>query len=124
MWTTRDDDAGPSPSVVDEGLATVPHATSRSRMPDEFLLASRIDHEAVFVVCTESDDAHAHVRAGEAVQMAWLEANSRGLAVSVSTQPLHLPEVREGIADHLGRSEVPQVLMRFGYPAVPEQQSL
>ncbi|MBB5157515.1 nitroreductase family protein [Saccharopolyspora phatthalungensis] len=103
-----------------EGLAAVGLTTSRTRLPDESLLAARIRREALLVVGTRADEPHDHVHAGEAVEQAWLEATSRGLAASVMTQPLHLEEVRAGLADRLGMTAVPQVLMRFGYPTERE----
>ncbi|MEV0084861.1 nitroreductase family protein [Saccharopolyspora sp. NPDC050642] len=102
------------------GLAAVGLTTSRTRLPDESLLADRIQQEAVLVVTTSADAPQDHVRAGAAMEQAWLEATSRHLAASVMTQPLHLEEVRAGLAQRLGLTAVPQLLMRFGLPAEPE----
>ncbi|MEV5537187.1 nitroreductase family protein [Saccharopolyspora shandongensis] len=102
------------------GLAAVGLTTSRTRLPDESLLAARIQREAVLVVATSADTPQDHVRAGAAMEQAWLEAASRNLAASVMTQPLHLEEVRTGLAQHLGLTAVPQVLMRFGLPVEAE----
>lgn len=101
-----------------EGLGGAGLVASRTPLPDEFLLASRIEHESVCVLSTRTDEPHDHVQAGEAVEAGWLEATSHGLAASVMTQPLHLAEVRTGLAARLNLAAVPQVLMRFGHPAV------
>ncbi|MBB5158517.1 nitroreductase family protein [Saccharopolyspora phatthalungensis] len=121
MWTTLYAGAAGLPRAVfgAVGLAAVGLTTSRTRLPDESLLTARIQQEAVLVVGTRGDEPHDHLRAGEAVERAWLEAISRGLAASVMTQPLHLAEVRTGLAAALGLTVVPQVLMRFGYAVVP-----
>ncbi|SDX75308.1 Nitroreductase family protein [Saccharopolyspora shandongensis] len=103
-----------------EGLAAVGLTTSRTRLPDESLLADRIQREAVLVIATSADTPQDHVRAGAAMEQAWLEAASRDLAASVMTQPLHLEEVRTGLAQRLGLTAVPQMLMRFGLPVEPE----
>lgn len=109
---------GLSPGAfAQQGLAAAGLSTSRTRVPDAFQLASRIEQEAVLVLGTRFDQPHDHVRVGEAAERAWLEATSRGIAASIMTQPLHLAEVREGLADRLELSVQPQALMRFGYPA-------
>ncbi|WP_245761625.1 nitroreductase family protein [Saccharopolyspora shandongensis] len=99
------------------GLGAVGLATSRTRIPDESVLAARIERESLLVVSSRGDESLDHIRAGEAVEQAWLEATSAGLAASIMTQPLHLEEVRDALAVRLGLSTVPQALMRFGHPA-------
>ncbi|WP_263253334.1 nitroreductase family protein [Saccharopolyspora rosea] len=108
MWTTW---------RVDGAVGLSAGGAARVRVPDEFQLAARIEREAVLVLATRTDGPESQVRAGEAVQAAWLEATTRGLAASLVTQPLHLSEVRTGLADRLDRPGVPQALMRFGHPA-------
>ncbi|MDA3644286.1 hypothetical protein LZ318_31260 [Saccharopolyspora indica] len=55
-------------------------------------------------------------RAGPVHSLGWA-ANVDVRVSSDGVQPLHLAEVRDGLADRLGLPAVPQALMRFGYPA-------
>ena len=115
----------PANALADRGLAAIGLARPRTRIPDVRNLAARIERESLLVLATGSDEPADHVRAGEAMELAWLAATAQGLATSVMTQPLHLTEVRSGISAALGArdvpaGDVPQVLMRFGHPdAVP-----
>ncbi|MBB5156047.1 hypothetical protein [Saccharopolyspora phatthalungensis] len=120
LWTTPCGSGLRRDTFGAEGLAAVGLTTSRTRLPDEALLADRIQREGVLVVGTHADETRDHVRAGQALEQAWLEATCRSVAASVMTQPLHLAEVRTGLAERLGLVAVPQVLMRFGYPTEPE----
>jgi len=121
LWTTAAGSVTGDGVAVDafgtEGLSAVGLTTSATRIPDEFLLASRIEQESVLVLSTSTDDSAAQYRAGEAMEMAWLAATSFGVAASVMTQPLQLPEVRTGLSDRLGLPGTVQSVMRFGYPA-------
>ncbi|RRO16679.1 hypothetical protein EIL87_12730 [Saccharopolyspora rhizosphaerae] len=99
------------------GLAAVGLTALTTHLPDEHHLAQLLRDESVLLVGTRGDRPADHVRAGQAVERAWLEATRAGLSVSMMTQPLHLPEVRTGLAERLGTSLIPQVIMRFGYPA-------
>jgi hypothetical protein len=118
MWTSVPGEAGGDSGVglswenlASSGLAAVGLATSRTRIPDESVLAARIERESLLVIGSRGDEPFDHVRTGEAVEHAWLE-----LAASLMTQPLRLDEVRDVLADTLKLAAVPQVLMRFGYP--------
>jgi nitroreductase len=83
-------------------------------VPDHKVLTSRIDHECVFVIETADDSKRDHVLAGAAVQRAWLAATNLGLAASLITQPLQLPEIRSGLSDRLNLSGFPHALLRVG----------
>ncbi|GAA2341582.1 NAD(P)H nitroreductase [Saccharopolyspora halophila] len=98
------------------GLSAVGLAAADSDLPDDDAVAERIREEAVLLIGTRGDRPDDHVRAGQAVERAWLAATSAGLAASVTTQPLHLGVVRVALAKRLGTPLIPQVLMRFGYP--------
>ncbi|WP_406689897.1 nitroreductase family protein [Saccharopolyspora sp. ID03-671] len=99
------------------GLAAVGLTARTTHLPDEHVLARLLREESVLLIGTRGDRPVDHVRAGQAVERAWLEATSAGLSVSMMTQPLHMREVRTGLAERLGTSLIPQALMRFGYPA-------
>lgn len=125
MWLSEGSDEPPDEGIPAaalgaEGIPALGLATPRTRFPDERNLAARIDSESVLVLSTPSDEYEHHVEAGEAVERTWLEATGLGLVGSLMTQPLHLSEVRTGLAKTLGLAGVPQVLMRFGYAsAIP-----
>lgn len=98
------------------GFAAIGLAAADSDLPDDDAVAEHIRDEAVLLIGTRGDRPDDHVRAGQAVERAWLAATSAGLAASVTTQPLHLGVVRVALAKRLGTPLIPQVLMRFGYP--------
>jgi hypothetical protein len=107
----------PDDALSSRGLGAVGLVSASTRVPDEEWLAGRIADESVLLVSTPADGPHDQVCAGEALELAWLEATSRGLAVSVMTQALRLAEVRSGLGQLLGTTGVPQALMRLGRPA-------
>ncbi|RKT87268.1 hypothetical protein SAMN05421805_102318 [Saccharopolyspora antimicrobica] len=113
-WTTVTGDGLRREGLGERGLAAVGLTTGRTRLPDEHVLATRIQREAVLLVGTQADGPAEQVRVGAAVEQTWLEATAPGLVVSVMTQPLHLAEVRSGLAAGLGFPAMPQVMMRFG----------
>ena len=118
----------PAGALADKGLAAIGLARPRTRLPTAEALATRVERESVMVLATVFDEPADHIRAGEAMEMAWLAATAQGLVASVMTQPLHLSEVRRGVSGCLGVEDVPQVLMRFGYadtapmPRTPRRQ--
>lgn len=87
-----------------------------TRLPDVPTLTRRLAAETLFVVVSDTDTVADHVRAGEAMQRAWLTLVSDGLAGAVLTQALHLNEVRSGMVDRLRLAGYPQVLLRVGRP--------
>lgn len=116
-WETPDGRGLQRESGGLRGLAAVGLTATTTRLPDEHVLSRFLQEEAVLLVGTRGDRAADHMRVGQAVERAWLEATSAGLSVSMMTQPLHLQEIRAGLAERLGTSLIPQVIMRFGYPA-------
>ncbi|MER6663911.1 nitroreductase family protein [Amycolatopsis japonica] len=127
LWTIRDEvshrhgvglasAALPSGSLPWAGLVRASTA-----LPDSAVLRRRLAEESLLVFLTRDDTRHDHLRAGHALQTTWLDAVDGGLAGSILTQPLHLPEVRSALCEDLELPGFPQALMRFGYPsgAVP-----
>jgi nitroreductase len=57
------------------------------------------------------DDVHA----GQVLQRVLLTATDLGLACSMLSQPIEVPEVREQLRVAVGRTGEPQMLLRFGY---------
>jgi nitroreductase len=75
------------------------------------------------------DSALAWLRAGQALERVLLTARLRGLGVSLLTQALELPRLRDQLTDHRdgrGRGDRPQAILRLGYalqsaPAPPRR---
>ncbi|WP_236791143.1 nitroreductase family protein [Amycolatopsis sp. GM8] len=88
----------------------------QTRVPDVLTLTERLREECLLVVLTDDDSRRDHLLAGVALQEVWLTAVARGLAGSVLTQPLQLPEVRAGLIERLGLPGHPQAILRLGYP--------
>ncbi|QWF77980.1 Acg family FMN-binding oxidoreductase [Amycolatopsis sp. CA-230715] len=112
------------PSVPEPGAAraSLPWAglvRSSTHLPDTVTLAERLAREGLLVLVTGDDTRRDQVRAGAAMQRVWLTAVARGLAASVLTQPLKLPEVRSDLVDQLGLAGFPQLILRVGYPVAP-----
>lgn len=113
----------PAGAMGTQGLAAVGLASSATRLPDEETLAAQIAEESVLVLSTASDAPAVHYEIGVAMELAWLAATSLGLAASVITQPLHLSEVRTELSRSLRLPGVPELVMRFGYPAAQVPRS-
>jgi nitroreductase len=86
-------------------------------VPDLPTLTDRMRRECVLLVETPDDGPRDHVRAGMAAQSTWLAATAVGLAGSMLTQPLQVPEVRAGLIEGLSLPGFPQAFLRFGHPA-------
>ncbi|UMP07246.1 Acg family FMN-binding oxidoreductase [Amycolatopsis sp. EV170708-02-1] len=125
LWTIRDE--GPHRYGVGLAGSALPAGTlpwaglvrPATALPDHRVLQRRLAGETLLVFLTVDDGKYDHLHAGHALQNTWLAAVDDGLAGSVLTQPLHLPEVRSGLAEDLELPGFPQALMRFGYPAGP-----
>ncbi|MDQ0381168.1 Acg family FMN-binding oxidoreductase [Amycolatopsis thermophila] len=87
-----------------------------THLPDTVTLTERIAAESLLIVLTADDTRRDHLRAGAALERAWLAAVAEGLVGSVLTQPLHLHEVRAGLIEKLDLPGYPQVILRIGYP--------
>ncbi|GAB2971360.1 nitroreductase family protein [Amycolatopsis acidiphila] len=111
-WTAQ----FPEPLQDVAGLPWAALAHDGTRLPDSLTLAGRLRTEGLLVVLTPGDGRRDHLLAGLAMERIWLAALTEGLVGSVLAQPLHVPEVRAGLADRLGLPGHPQVILRFGYP--------
>lgn len=121
LWTNDRPDHHPGGGIpaLAKGIATLPWAglvRTNTSVPDQNVLAARLDQEYLLLVETPDDGRRDHLLAGRAIQDTWLAASREGLAGSVLTQPLHLAEVRAGLIERLGLAGFPQALLRFGYP--------
>lgn len=73
---------------------------------------------SIAVLYTPDDTPLAWLRAGQALQRVLLAATLHGVATTLMTQPLEIPELRERLATPDGMR--PQALIRLGYgPPIP-----
>ena len=119
-WSTHRHNRRARPGVQQERLGPGLRVGGLSRLStpasDVDVVAERISEETVLVLFTEGDSRREYLLAGAALQRAWLEATALGLAASVVTQPLHLSEVRGGLAGWLELPGRPHALLRVGRP--------
>ncbi|WSX86231.1 nitroreductase family protein [Micromonospora sp. NBC_00898] len=75
----------------------------------------QFEHEpTVAVLYTDGDGPREWLRAGQALERTLLTAAIRGVATTLMTQPLEIPELRALLADPItGRT--PQAIIRVGY---------
>ena len=66
------------------------------------------------VLSTLCDGRDDWLRAGQAMQRAWLTATLRGVAVAPLTQPLETADAWQ-VRDPLSGIEYPQMILRLGY---------
>ncbi|MEV6874569.1 nitroreductase family protein [Amycolatopsis sp. NPDC051128] len=130
LWTIRDEGShrhgvGLPASRVPAG--SVPWAglvRRATEVPETAELERRLAGETLLVFVTADDARADHVRAGYALERAWLAAVDLGLAAAVLTQPLHLEPVRSALCEDLGLTGFPQALLRIGYAAEADPPSL
>ncbi len=121
LWTIRDERShrhgvGIAASRLDPGsvpwAGLIRRATEVPELPE---LERRLAGETMLVFVTADDTRLDHLRAGYAMERAWLAVVVEGLTAAVLTQPLHLAPVRSALCEDLVLSGFPQVLMRIGY---------
>ncbi|HJQ45788.1 MAG TPA: hypothetical protein VJ870_05605 [Amycolatopsis sp.] len=95
-----------------------------TQLPDHITLTERLLTESLFVVLTPGDGRRDHLLAGRALERIWLTAVAHGLAGSVLTQPLHLPDVRAELVDRLALAGYPQAILRLGCPVTATPASM
>lgn len=110
-------DGIPDNALGDESLPAAGLVRTGTPVPDDSVLAARIAAENTLILSTPGDTREDHLAAGRALQRAWLDATAAGLAASVITQPLHLIGFQDDMRDRLELPGLPQVILRFGYPA-------
>ena len=127
VWTAADEHPGPGAgvAVASRRNATLPWAglvRHSTAVPDVETLTDRLGRERLILVETPDDGPLDQVRAGMAMQTAWLIATDAGLVGSVLTQPFQLPEVRAGLVETLSLPGFPQLLLRLGQPLDHEKE--
>lgn len=76
--------------------------------------ASGLADECVFVLCTDADDPLTWLRAGEALELVWLELTAAGLLASPIGQVVEVRGAHERLREGLGITGHPQLLLRVG----------
>jgi nitroreductase len=69
----------------------------------------------VAVLGTPGDTGYDHLTAGAALEYTLLTATVHGLAASLLSQPIEVPAARAQLRSGLGRSGMPQLVLRIGY---------
>jgi len=108
--------AFPDPPAADTTLPWSGLVRADTHLPDTVTLTERLAAESLLIVLSADDTRRDHVRAGAALERAWLAAVAAGLVGSVLTQPLHLREVRAGLIERLELPGFPQAILRVGHP--------
>ena len=70
--------------------------------------------QCLLVLATADDGPEAWIRAGEALEHVWLEATRQGYTMSLFTQPIEIPWIRETLRRELQMSAQPHVIIRVG----------
>jgi len=73
------------------------------------------------VLGTDGDEERDWLRAGQALSRVLLDATASGLAASFLNQPVELADLRARLAEILGKSGHPQLVLRLGYPLAQAQ---
>lgn len=119
-WTTADpqrQDGVPDQAIphVTGALSELPIRDFDSRgtggLPDA--VESGIAQH-LFVLCTDDDRPASWVRAGQALERVWLETARHAYAMSLFTQPIEVPWIREALARELDLAGLPHLLIRIG----------
>jgi nitroreductase len=123
-WTTRPASSGDGvpPAAVPRAEGRRPgdlplrdfDTTGRGTLPAD---PSSDIGQTILVVATETDEPHAWLRAGEAMERLLLELTLLGWVASPVTQALEVPATRAALRDGLTAGRHPQVLLRVGHAA-------
>ncbi|HEX5495232.1 MAG TPA: hypothetical protein VFX70_11730 [Mycobacteriales bacterium] len=83
---------------------------------------SQCDHQRdlLLAVGARSDDPRGWLTAGQALHRVLLAATVRGLVASTLTQVVEVPGLRESLASALRLPDLPQYVVRIGYPSTDQ----
>lgn len=100
------------------GTATAPRsATSRYRPPTVTRSSTKYESYPLLVVlCTHHEGPDVELQAGQALENVWLTATARGLAASMTSEVVEVPETRDELRQLLGGTLHPQALLRIDTP--------
>jgi nitroreductase len=121
MWDTRN-----APEIVQHAapliLRTFDIGGLRAARDHELAIGSPV----LAVLGTETDDERAWVASGQALARVLLFATARGLSASFLNQPCEVAPLRQRLREAIGKSGVPQLVLRLGYadpaPAMPRRK--
>lgn|GEM_PF-6935833 len=91
-------------------------AAGEPRPAGEPLPAGELGRGRSLLVTTVDDGPADWLRAGQALQNAWLTGATFGLVGRVIGAPVQAPGVRSGLIESLGLAGCPQVVLRLGWP--------
>ncbi|MDO9498180.1 MAG: hypothetical protein Q7J48_20920 [Nocardioides sp.] len=75
--------------------------------------------DGLLVICTDDDDQHSWLLAGQALSQMWLAATVDGLSVVPLSQVIELPATRESLRHEvLGGLTRPQIITRIGWQEI------
>ncbi|MDA3625150.1 nitroreductase family protein [Saccharopolyspora oryzae] len=121
-WVGRGDDsaegvplsaAGPKPEPQDQWVHRDFTGGLTAREPGTKFES----HPLLVLLCSRTGGPEAELRSGQALQRLWLTATARGLAASMISQVLEVPETRQSVQELLGEQAAPQALLRIGHGA-------
>lgn len=100
-------------------------AEGLSRFPAGALVDPGPDAEpaggAWLILSTSSDDALSWLRAGEALQAAWLWSTTQGMSLVPHSAPIEVEAVRARIQrGYLRGASCPQLVLRIGWPPISQ----
>lgn len=81
------------------------------RLPDETRSTVR---QSLFVLATKEDRPLSWLRAGEALERVWLETTRHGYAMSLFTQAVEVPWIRDALRRELRMDTYPHMVIRIG----------
>ncbi|GAA4616958.1 Acg family FMN-binding oxidoreductase [Saccharopolyspora hordei] len=119
-WVGRDADssdgvplsaAGPKPEPQDQWVHRDFTAGLAERAPGTQFES----HPLLVLLCTRGGDPADDLQSGQALQRVWLTATAQGLAASMISQVLEVPETRHEVRELLGGHSTPQALLRIGH---------
>lgn len=116
-WT-RNGNAPDGVPIAVGGPAPEPHDLLPARPFAQLVRAPGRDFEPeplVAVLNTLGDTPADQITAGQALQRVLLTATDAGLAASMLSQPIEVGAAREQLRRALGRSGIPQMVLRIGY---------
>lgn len=73
--------------------------------------------ECLLILTTDGDDELSWLRAGEALQRVWLEASKANYVISLFTQVIEIPSLRNQLRTALTPRRQPQLVLRIGRAA-------
>jgi hypothetical protein len=125
-WTGEQAPAGAGIPVDRLG----PKSTDPRALVRDFSMGSHVDGRGsadfavdglFLVLLTDHDAGEDRVRAGQALERAWLEATAEGVSTTLLSQPVEVPALRPWLRDPTAAWGAPQLLLQLGYGPAPQR---